>query len=100
MNAILKGRVYTGKQAKIISEPVTTDIDLVTTRILRLSGLESGYNKGGNVDSFNRFIYIHGTPEEGLIGQPASHGCIRMYNKDVVELFELVPAGIKVLIEK
>jgi hypothetical protein len=99
-NGILKARAYTGEQAKIISEPISVNTDLVTSRILWLSGLELGYNLGGNVDSYNRFIYIHGTPEEGLIGQPASHGCIRMYNKDVIELFDLVPAGTKVLIEK
>jgi lipoprotein-anchoring transpeptidase ErfK/SrfK len=99
-NGILKARIPTGKLAKIIKEPIATNTDLVTSRILWLSGLEPGVNKGGNVDSYNRFIYIHGTPEEGLIGQPASHGCIRMYNKDVIELFDLVPVGTKVLIEK
>ena len=50
-----------------------------------------GFNKGGNVDSFNRFIYIHGTHEEGLIGKKASHGCIRMLNHDVLELFNIIP---------
>ena len=48
-------------------------------------------NKGGNVDSFKRYIYIHGTHEEGLIGEKASHGCIRMLNHDVLELYELIP---------
>ena len=56
-----------------------------------LTGLEEGFNKGGKVDSFERYIYIHGTHEEGLIGQKASHGCIRMFNHDVIELFELIP---------
>ena len=55
-----------------------------------LEGEEEGLNKGGSVDSFRRYIYIHGTHEEGLIGQKASHGCIRMLNHDVIELFELV----------
>ena len=67
-----------------------TDFDLVTTRILWLEGTEQGFNKGPGVDSKSRFIYIHGTPEEGLIGQPASDGCVRMYNKDIIELFSLV----------
>ena len=56
-----------------------------------LTGLTEGFNKGKNVDSFNRFIYIHGTHEEGLIGKKASHGCIRMLNHDVLELFEMIP---------
>lgn len=99
-NGILKSGVYTGKQAEIISEPISVNTDLVLSRILWLSGLEPGINKGGKVDSYNRYIYIHGTPEEGLIGQPASHGCIRMYNKDVIELFNFVPLSTKVLIEK
>ncbi len=100
INSIIKGGVSTGKTAKIISEPISVNTDLVTTRVMWLSGLEPGKNKGGKVDSYNRFIYIHGTPEEGLIGQPASHGCIRMYNKDVIELFNLVSINTKVLIEK
>ena len=61
-----------------------------------VEGTEEGFNKGGNVDSFYRYIYIHGTPEEGLIGEKASHGCIRMFNQDVIELFSLVEKGTKV----
>ena len=56
-----------------------------------LTGLTEGFNKGGKVDSFKRFIYIHGTHEEGLIGMKASHGCIRMLNHDVLELFKIIP---------
>ena len=56
-----------------------------------LTGMKEGFNRGGNVDSFNRFIYIHGTHEEGLIGEKASHGCIRMLNHDVLELFRIIP---------
>jgi lipoprotein-anchoring transpeptidase ErfK/SrfK len=63
-----------------------------------LEGLEKNVNKGGTIDSYSRSIYIHGTPEEGLIGQPASHGCIRMKNKDVIELFDKVKAGTYVII--
>ena len=59
---------------------------------------EEGINKGGSVDSYRRYIYIHGTHEEGLIGVKASHGCIRMFNYDVVELFDMVKIGTKVLI--
>ncbi len=63
--------------------------DMVLTRILWLDGLEPGRNKGGNVDSHDRFIYIHGTNQEQLLGTPASHGCIRLSNRAVAELFDL-----------
>ena len=90
INAILKGRVWNGAIADIIEGPIDTDYDHVTSRILWLDGLEEGKNKGNGVDSRNRYIYIHGTAEEGLIGKPASDGCIMMYNNEVIELFELV----------
>ena len=64
--------------------------DLILSRILRLEGLEPGVNRGPGVDSFSRFIYIHGTNQEQLLGTPASHGCIRMANRDVAALFALV----------
>jgi hypothetical protein len=70
--------------------------DWILTRILWLQGLEPGRNRGAGVDSRERFIYIHGTPEEGRIGEPASHGCIRMRNDDVVELFDRVEVGTPV----
>ncbi len=63
--------------------------DMVLTRILWLSGLEDGINRGGNVDSHSRCIYIHGTDQEQLLGNPSSHGCIRMSNSDVIDLFSL-----------
>ena len=97
-NAILKGRVWNGAIAEIIKEPLDTDFDHVTSRILWLDGLEEGKNKGPGIDSRERFIYIHGTAEEGLIGKPASDGCIRMYNKDVIELFDLVDEKAQVWI--
>jgi len=65
-----------------------------------LEGLEPGVNKGEGIDSRDRRIYIHGTAEEGLIGKPASHGCVRMKNDDVVELFDLVKAGTLVEIKE
>jgi len=70
--------------------------DWILTRILWLQGLEPGRNRGEGVDSRGRFIYIHGTPEEERIGEPASHGCIRMRNDDVVELFDRVEVGTPV----
>lgn len=78
--------------------------DDVLTRILVLDGLEKGINKGQNkknfnVDAFFRGIYIHGTNNESALGQPASHGCIRMFNKDVIELYDLVKVGTFVLIQ-
>ena len=97
-NAILKGRVWNGAIADIITEPIDTDFDLVTSRILWLDGLEVGKNKGEGIDSRNRYIYIHGTAEEGLIGKPASDGCIRMYNDDVIELFDLIDEKAQVWI--
>ena len=74
--------------------------DVVQSRILWLDGLEDGINKGEGVDSYSRYIYIHGTPEEWLLGSKASKGCIRMSNKDVIELFNLVEEGIPVTINK
>ena len=88
LGSIFIARQNTGQLAEILTDAVDVEEDHVTTRILWLDGLERGKNKGGNVDSHNRFIYIHGTPEEGLIGKPASHGCIRMINKDVIGVFE------------
>ena len=72
--------------------------DLVLTRILRLAGEEPGRNQGGNVDSYDRCIYIHGTNWESAIGAPVSHGCVRLRNNDVLALFDIVPQGTPVLI--
>ena len=74
--------------------------DLITTRIIRLAGLEKGINQGSGIDSFHRCIYIHGTSEENLIGKQASHGCVRMKNRDIIELFNLVKRGTLVKITK
>ena len=95
-NIIFKERISTGKFAEIYHDDFDSEDDHVTSRILWLEGTEEGFNKGSNVDSFYRYIYIPGTPEEGLIGVKASHGCIRMYNQDVIELFSLVEKGTKV----
>ena len=96
--AILKGRRWTGAIANIIKEPIDTDFDVVTSRILWLTGLEEGKNLGSGVDSKSRYIYIHGTAEEGLIGKPASDGCVRMYNIDVISLFNSVNIDTEVWI--
>ena len=96
--AILKGRRWTGAIANIIKEPIDTEFDVVTSRILWLTGLEEGKNLGSGVDSKSRYIYIHGTAEEGLIGKPASDGCVRMYNSDVISLFNSVNIDTEVWI--
>lgn len=98
IGGILKARKYTGNIASIQTNPIKTGEDAITTRILTLEGLENGINKGGELDSYERHIYIHGTAEEGLIGQPASHGCVRMKNKDVINLFNRVEKGLTVII--
>ena len=98
INTIFTSRINTKRSATIIDQYEDTDNDYVTSRIIWLDGEEEGFNKGGNVDSFRRYIYIHGTHEEGLIGTKASHGCIRMFNYDVIELFKLVNIGTKGLI--
>ena len=84
-------REHIPQKVSIIDRDIDSDDDFITSRIMWLSGLSEGFNKGTNVDSFKRYIYIHGTHEEGLIGKKASHGCIRMLNHDVLELYELIP---------
>ena len=98
-NTIFTSRINTKRQAEIIHDEAKSDNDYVTTRIMWLDGQEEGKNKGKGVDSYQRYIYIHGTHEEGLIGQKASHGCIRMFNSDVIELFNDVKKGTKVYIK-
>ncbi len=78
------------------SKTEPTKEDLVTTRILWLRGLEPGVNSGKRVDTFHRLIYIHGTPDEGFIGKPASHGCVRMKNAEVIDLYRRVEEGTPV----
>lgn len=89
------GRVFVARQATSkVTGPAewqeSSSKDCVLTRILWLEGLERGVNRGKGIGSHERFIYIHGTNQEHLLGTPASHGCIRMANADVIELFDLV----------
>ncbi|HEX9671845.1 MAG TPA: L,D-transpeptidase [Burkholderiales bacterium] len=74
--------------------------DWILTRILWLSGCERGYNRMGKVDTMRRAIYIHGSPDTADMGKPGSRGCVRMHNRDIVELFELVPVGTVVEIRE
>jgi len=83
---IFKNRVPTSHKAKLLPREQKSEEDIITTRILWLDGLEEGFNKGANLDTYKRYIYIHGTNEEELIGQKASHGCIRMTNSDIIKL--------------
>ncbi len=72
--------------------------DWILTRILWLSGCEPGFNRLGERDTMRRYVYIHGSPESAQMGQPGSHGCIRMRNADIVDLFERIPCYSEVLI--
>ena len=92
------GRKYYGNIAKIYYDTTQSNTDDITSRILWLEGMEKGINKGSGIDSFKRYIYIHGTSEEGRIGYPNSNGCIRMLNKDVINLYNNVEVGTLVLI--
>ncbi len=94
--AVFVGRRPTGEICDAELVAAEPERDWILTRILWLRGLEEGRNRGGSVDSERRAIYIHGTPEEDRIGRPASHGCIRMRNDDVVDLFERVDEGTPV----
>jgi UDP-N-acetylmuramate--alanine ligase len=72
--------------------------DLILTRILTLEGLEDGVNRGPGVDSLARYIYLHGTNHEDAIGEPGSHGCVRLRNDDIADLFARVAEGDPVVI--
>ena len=90
---IFEGRRPTGQiwsNSYLNSEP---NHDWILSRILWLSGKELGFNRLGNSDTMQRYIYIHGTADEDKLGKPLSHGCIRMSNDDVIELFDLVSVG-------
>ncbi len=97
---IFNARQRTHQQACIEEKEISTKEDCITSRILWLSGLEAGVNKGADVDSHARYIYIHGTHEEGLVGQPASIGCIRMKNQDVIEVFDYLHESSLVIISE
>jgi len=98
VNTVFVGRRPTGEIYSAQLAKQYPDKDWILTRILWLSGLEKGKNRLGEVDTMRRYIYIHGTPDEVQFGIPSSHGCIRMHNNDLLELFDLVFIGEKVLI--
>jgi len=98
INGRLTGRVFYGEISKIYKDTTRSQTDDITSRILWLEGMEAGINKGKGIDSYERYIYIHGTSEEGRLGTPSSHGCIRMRNKDIINLYKTVEVGTLVLI--
>lgn len=89
---VLRGRVPVGDVVDCGGE------DIITSRILWLEGLEPGINRGPGCDSFDRHIYIHGTNDEARIGTPVSHGCVRMRDTDVIEVYDRVECGTPVVI--
>lgn len=99
-NAVFTGRRQTGEIYSPALREQHPGRDWMLTRILWLSGLEPGKNRFGERDSMRRFIYLHGCPETDPMGIPSSHGCIKMRNADVIRLFDIVPAGTRVLIQE
>lgn len=97
-----QGRVFRARQPQeqiVQVDSISENEDLITSRILWLEGLQCGFNRGGDCDSHDRYIYIHGTHDEAHLGQPASIGCIRMKNSDVVALYEMIEIGDLVVID-
>lgn len=100
VNEVFIGRVPHGSLDECIERGVELPDDVIMSRIMWLEGMEPGRNQGGYVDTYQRYIYIHGTNHEESIGTPSSIGCIRMRNEDIVDLFRLVDIGSEVLIEE
>jgi lipoprotein-anchoring transpeptidase ErfK/SrfK len=99
-NSVFVGRRTTGEIYTPELQRRYPERDWMLTRILWLCGMEPGKNRFGDRDSMRRYIYIHGCPEEDLMGIPSSHGCIKMRNAEVIELFDRVSAGTRVLIQE
>ncbi len=99
-NEVFIGRQGQGVLGDLQAQKIDLPDDIITSRILWLEGLEQGINQGDNLDTHQRYIYIHGTPEEDKIGTAVSHGCIRMCNDDVIDLFDQVDEGCEVIIEE
>jgi len=97
---VFVGRQPTGEICTRELRAAHPDRDWILSRVIWLAGLEDGRNRGGDVDTYDRFIYIHGTPDDEPVGVPRSHGCIRMRNADVIALFAMVEIGTRVQIEE
>lgn len=100
INTVFKARRPTGEIYSAELAEQNPNRDWILTRILWLSGCEVGKNRGGNCDTMRRYIYIHGTPDSEPMGIPASHGCIRMRNNHLAELFTLIPIYASVFIQE
>lgn len=100
LGAVLRGRRPTGEVCTPELKAAQPGKDWILTRILWLCGEEPGVNRGGQVDTMRRYVYIHGTPDDTPLGVTGSHGCVRMRNSDMVELFDQVPVGTPVLIRE
>jgi UDP-N-acetylmuramate--alanine ligase len=102
LGTVFEDREATGEVWEPTAVPVERKLDdardLILTRILTLEGLEEGINRGADVDSLARYIYLHGTNHEDLVGTPVSHGCVRLTNRDIGELFDAVAKGDPVVI--
>ena len=98
VGTVFRGRRPTGEIYDDTLEARYPDRDWILTRILWLGGLEPGFNRYGPVDTAWRYVYIHGSPDRGVTGVPASHGCIRLKSLDMIDLFDQAPAGMRVLI--
>lgn len=98
LGTVFVGRRPTGEVWSPALAAQFPERDWILSRILWLSGCEVGRNRLGDCDTMQRYIYIHGTPEPEPMGVPLSHGCIRMRNADVIDLFDRVPVGATVLI--
>jgi L,D-transpeptidase YbiS len=99
-NTVFVGRRPTGEIYSPAIKAAHPGRDWMLTRILWLCGEEPGRNRLGQVDSMRRYIYIHGCPDEDPMGVPSSHGCVKMRNREVIELFDRVPAGTPVIIQE
>lgn len=100
LGAVFRGRRQTGEVWTPEFATQHPGRDWILSRILWLCGCEPGRNRLGNVDTMRRYIYIHGTGDDQPLGVPGSHGCVRMRNREVVELFDLVPVGTFVDVEE
>ncbi len=98
LNAVLVAREETGEIYTPELHTDNPDRDWILTRILRLKGLKEGFNAGGSVDTFKRYIYLHGTPDTTKLGVIGSRGCIRMQNEAIITLFNEVEIGTPVYI--
>ncbi|MBZ5488235.1 L,D-transpeptidase [Halomonas aquamarina] len=96
VDAVFRGRRWTGEVFTEALGEANPERDWILTRILWLCGLEKGINRGGQVDSQRRYIYLHGTPPDQPMGTPASHGCIRLRNSDLLYLFQRAVPGTPV----